>query len=377
MSRESDSLMSSMIDEVSACCSRRSTPVRCCCAVRPTRPAGYSAGCPPSSHRTCSPGTPCRWSASHRWSGSPASWPEGEPTRCWTPRCGKPSATATGMPSTTPGAVHGAPAPGGRPGRRHAAPQPLFGDHHRHSVRTRWAKPPAGRLASARPTRRLPGPGVDPGARRRVVGQRQARPGLSADEPDGRTRLDLRVDQLQQEPAQRVARTHHRRQARHRLGALQHRRIRWGPGLHRHHRRLGRRSPGVTGGADRRGRTAAARIRRRRHHGPGRRTALRRLRPHQRRQHARPDDAAARARGHASPLRRQPAAVPGRVADVPGAPRCTAVLRPARRERRRRAVDAGAVILHRPGEAGATAVSHAAIPTRTTRSTPSPPCGAR
>ena len=98
------------------------------------------------------------------------------------------------------------------------------------------------------PGRRAPVLIQVPGGAWAVNGKRVS--GVHADEPDGRTRLDLRLDQLQQEPAQRLSRAPHRRQAGDRLGAREHRRLRRRSRLHRHHRRVGGRPPGLPGRAD-------------------------------------------------------------------------------------------------------------------------------
>ena len=163
--------------------------------------------------------------------------------------------------------------------------------------------------------------------------QRQAAPGLSADGPDGRTRLGLRLHRLLQEPAQRVARPPRRRQARAGLGSREHRRLRRRSRLHRGHGRLSWRPPGLVGRAHRQRPATAARLRGRRHDCPSRGALLRRLRPDRSHQNARDDDAVPRAFRDERAVRRQSRALRTGFADFACPPRCPAIFRAARRKR--------------------------------------------
>lgn len=89
-------------------------------------------------------------------------------------------------------AVHGPPPT--HLGRAVGDAEPAGERHHQHQLRTGRPQPSARRVEAARSAGGASRPGSHPGPRRRLVGQRQARSGLPADEQDGRSRLDLRVD---------------------------------------------------------------------------------------------------------------------------------------------------------------------------------------
>ncbi len=177
----------------------------------------------------------------------------------------------------------------------------------------------------------LPGRGRGPqragaaaGARRRLDDRQQGPAGHPADAAHGRQGLGLRGDQLPARSARPVPGARHRREAGDRLDPRAHRGVRRQPRLHRHHRRLGRRPPRRAGRADRRRPGVPARLRGRRHLGPGgdpplRRLRLRRLdRPAQRRAAAR------RVPGAADPaedLGRLARRLRGRLARSCGSPR--------------------------------------------------------
>ena len=139
-------------------------------------------------------------------------------------------------------------------------------DRHRHGT-ARTAAQLRRHLAPPRPTARRQSPGAAAGSRRRVVDRHAPSTGLSADESDGRTRMDLRVDRLPGEPRAHLAGPHRRRQARAGLGQGAHRRIRRRPRLRGDHRRLGGRASVRAGRADARRPAVSARFRGRRHIG--------------------------------------------------------------------------------------------------------------
>ena len=106
---------------------------------------------------------------------------------------------------------------------------------HRANVADIWRRArPAARRQSAR---------AAAGSRRRLGDRHAPSAGLPADEPPGRTRLDLRLDGLPGQPAQHLARPHRRRQAGAGVGQGEHRRVRRRPRLRGDHRRLGGRAP--------------------------------------------------------------------------------------------------------------------------------------
>ena len=103
----------------------------------------------------------------------------------------------------TAGSIHVRP-PQWSVAQARAAPA-VRGTDLRHLLRPGRTRQPARHLATPRLGARVAGAGADPGPRRRVGRRRPTGAGLHADEPHGRTRLDLRIDQLQQEPALRIS----------------------------------------------------------------------------------------------------------------------------------------------------------------------------
>ena len=89
--------------------------------------------------------------------------------------------------------------------------------------------------------------GAAPGPRRRLDHRQQGPAGHPADAAPRRQGLGLRGHQLPPGAPRPVPGPDHRREARHRLDPRAHRGVRRRPGLHRHHRRLGGRSPRVAG----------------------------------------------------------------------------------------------------------------------------------
>ncbi|CKR24128.1 Uncharacterised protein [Mycobacterium tuberculosis] len=132
----------------------------------------------------------------------------------------------------------------------HAADLPRLRTRWRHQLRRiRQGQPPRYLATSRSRSDRNSARAVsDP--RRCMDHRKQTRTGASTDEPPRRARLDLRGDQLPTQPAQHLAGSHHRRQARPGVGQGAHQRIRRRSGLHRHHRWFGRRPPVVTGRAN-------------------------------------------------------------------------------------------------------------------------------
>ncbi len=144
----------------------------------------------------------------------------------------------------------------------------------------------------------------------------------------------MRGDQLPAQPAQHVARSHHRRQARPRVGQGTHQRVRRRPEFRCDYRWFGRRASVVAGGADTERSAVPARIRTRRHPGAGRHSVLRCLRLHPRRGCDASDDvAAAGENGCQTTALDEPIVVYRRVACHPCFGRCPAVFRVARPQR--------------------------------------------
>ena len=197
---------------------------------------------------------------------------------CTSRRCGPGSGTTTANASRsrvpgpdaatarTPGVVRMA-----RIRRRFAADRDLsYGPAGRANLLDIWRRDDLPRDAARA--------GARADAGRRLDDRQQAAPGLPVDEPPRRTRLGVRRDQLPAQPAPPLAGAHRRRQARDRLGARAHRRLRRRPGLPRPHRRLGRRPSLIAGRAHPERPAVATGLRGRRHLGRGRGAVLRRLR---------------------------------------------------------------------------------------------------
>ena len=96
---------------------------------------------------------------------------------------------------------------------------PRLRPRRRHQLRRIRQRQPSGHLATSRSRSDRKGAGAVPDPRRCLDDGKQTRTGPSIDEPPRGAGLDLRGDQLPAQPAQHLARSHRRRQARPRAGS--------------------------------------------------------------------------------------------------------------------------------------------------------------